>query len=95
MVVGICKIYSIDKYPAGEKEGNAGKAAKAIAGDHLFNQIKAYNLDFAYYGKTVGPNDKDKVLLRWKLDDGKYAVIYGNLHYETVTAEKLHSLEGK
>ena len=95
MVSDICKIYGIDKYPAGEKEGNAGKAAKVETGGDLFNEIEAYNPEFVYNGKTVGPKDKDKVLLRWKLDDGKYAVIYGDLHYETVTAEKLHALEGK
>jgi hypothetical protein len=57
--------------------------------------IKLRNEDAAYYGKTVEPKDKDKVLLRWKLDDGRYEVIFGNLQAETVTAEKLHSLEGK
>ncbi len=49
----------------------------------------------AYYGQTVGPKDKDKVLLRWKLDDGRYEVIFGDLRAETVTAERLHKLEGK
>ena len=49
----------------------------------------------AYYGKTVGPNDKDKVLFRWKLDDGRYEVIFGDLRAETVTAERLRTLEGK
>lgn len=58
-------------------------------------RLQSYNPDAVYYGKTVGPNDKDKVLLRWKLDDGQYEVIFGDLYYETVTAEKLHSLEGK
>ena len=49
----------------------------------------------AYYGKTVSPNDKDKVLLRWRLDDGRYEVIFGDLHCETVMAERLSALEGK
>lgn len=45
--------------------------------------------DAAYYGKTVGPNDKNRVLARWRLDDGKYQAIYGDLRTETVTAESL------
>ncbi len=58
--------------------------------------IQAYDPDPAYNGKMVGPNDKDdKVLLRWKLDDGRYEVIFGDLRAETVTAERLHDLEGK
>ena len=47
------------------------------------------------YGNTVGPKDKGKVLLRWKLDDGRYEVIFGDLRAETVTAERLLALEGK
>jgi outer membrane lipoprotein-sorting protein len=55
--------------------------------------ILAYNPDAAYFGKTVTPNDKDAVLFRWKLDDGRYQVIFGDLHGETVTAETLRSLK--
>jgi hypothetical protein len=61
----------------------------------VFNRVFRYNPDVAYYGKTVGPNDKDKVLLRWKLDDGRYQVIFGDLRNEIVTAERLRDLEGK
>ena len=45
--------------------------------------------DAAYFGKTVGPRDKNKVLVRWPLDGGKYQVIYGDLHTDEVTAESL------
>jgi len=46
-----------------------------------------------YYGKTVTPKDADKVLVRWKVSDNEYRVIFGDLHAETVTAEKLTELE--
>ena len=49
--------------------------------------------DPAYYGKTVTPKDADKVLVRWKVSDSEYRVIYGDLHAETVTTEKLAELE--
>jgi len=51
------------------------------------------NKDPAYYGETVTPKDADKVLLRWKLSDNEYRVIYGDLHAETVSPEKLTELE--
>ena len=51
------------------------------------------NKDPAYYGETVGPDDVDKVLLRWKLDDGRYRVIFGGLSVKTVTAEEMAGLE--
>lgn len=71
------------------------KALRATRGFAWINSILNKNPDAAYYGKTVGSIDKDKVLLRWKLDDGKYQVIFGDLRGETVTAERLRALEGK
>ena len=59
----------------------------------LRDDIQEVNADYAYNGNTVGPKDKDKVLLRWKLDDGNYEVIFGDLRSETVTAERLRTLE--
>ena len=49
--------------------------------------------DPAYYGETVTPEDKDKVLIRWKLSENEYRVIFGDLHAETVSPEKLAELE--
>ena len=66
-----------------------------ITGFGEIEDIQTHDPDAAYYGKTVGPKDKDKVLLRWKLDDGRSEVIFGDLHAETVTGERLLALEGK
>jgi hypothetical protein len=49
--------------------------------------------DPAYYGKIVTPKDAGKVLMRWKVSDNEYRVIYGDLHTETVASEKLSELE--
>jgi len=49
--------------------------------------------DPAHYVKIVSPKDTDKVLMRWKVSDNEYRVIYGDLHVETVTKEKLAELE--
>jgi hypothetical protein len=49
--------------------------------------------DLKYYGQTVTPKDADKVLMRWKVSDNEYRVIYGDLHAETVSPEKLAELE--
>jgi outer membrane lipoprotein-sorting protein len=61
---------------------------------HL-NAIQCHNPDSAYHGKTVGPDDRDRVLFRWKLADGAFRVIFGDLRAETVTARKLRELEGR
>jgi hypothetical protein len=46
-----------------------------------------------YYGEDIQPGDADKILLRWKLHDGQYRVIFGDLSAKTVTAEELSNLE--
>jgi len=66
---------------------------RATRGAATISTILRDNPDAAYYGLTVGPDDKEKILLRWKLPDGHYQVIYGDLRSETVTAERLRELE--
>ncbi|MHC4740620.1 MAG: hypothetical protein ACYS8Z_01840 [Planctomycetota bacterium] len=46
-----------------------------------------------YYGETVGPDDVEAVLLRWKISDDKYRVIFGDLSAMDATAEQLEELE--
>jgi hypothetical protein len=49
--------------------------------------------DPSYYGNVVTPQDADKVLLRWKVSEDQYRVIFGGLHAETVDAATLAELE--
>ncbi|MHC4658073.1 MAG: hypothetical protein ACYS83_02700, partial [Planctomycetota bacterium] len=46
-----------------------------------------------YYGETVGPDDVEAVLMRWKISDTEYRVIFGDLSAMDVSAEKLAELE--
>jgi hypothetical protein len=96
IVEELCKKLGLNKLPIrGTKDGKEGLAATAMKGFEELEKIQQYNPDFSYNGQTVTSNDKDKVLLRWKLDDGRYEVIFGDLRAETVTAERLRMLEGK
>jgi len=61
--------------------------------DLFYMRLQWYKKDRAYYGKIVTPKDADKVLLRWKVSDKEYRVIFGDLHAETVSPEKLAELE--
>ena len=49
--------------------------------------------DAAYYGNTVTTKDTDKVLMRWKVSENEYRVIFGDLKAETVDADVLTELE--
>ncbi|MCK4887235.1 MAG: hypothetical protein KAS96_07580 [Planctomycetes bacterium] len=47
----------------------------------------------AYYGKNVTVGDSDAVLMRWKISDNKYRVIFGDLSIEDVSFQELSELE--
>src|SRR5207253_983147 len=42
--------------------------------------IQRHNRDAAYYGKSVRPRHKERILFRWILDGAQYCVIFGDLH---------------
>jgi len=46
-----------------------------------------------YYGDTVGPEDANKILLKWKHSETQYRVIYGDLTAETLIPAALDELE--
>lgn len=60
----------------------------------FFTELERQDRDPAWYGEEVDARDYDRVLLRWRLEDGRYRVIYGDLRTETVSREELAELEG-
>jgi hypothetical protein len=53
------------------------------------------NEDAVYFGLTVVPKDKGKVLFRWRLEDGRYQVIFGDLRDEIMDRGRLEKLEAE
>lgn len=69
-------------------------AVKPITGLVWFHaSLVREGKDPAYYGKVITPDDIHQVLMRWKVSDSEYRVIFGDLHTETVSAEVLAKLE--
>lgn len=64
-------------------------------GAQYFGTLESEGKEPAYYGVTVTAADADKVLVRWKLDDGNYRVIFGDLRIEDVSPERLAELEAQ
>ena len=62
-------------------------------GAQYFQTLQSDGKNPVYYGPTVTANDANKVLLRWKLSDGQYRVIMGDLQIKDVDAEQLAKLE--
>ena len=59
----------------------------------FYDKLVHENKEVIYYGEKVAPKDKGKILIRWKIKKDKYRVIFGNLHAEDVSSEKLAELE--
>ena len=72
-----------------------GEFAHGSYGVSWINVIQRDFSEGAYNGKTVTPKDASKVLVRWKLDDGDYRVILGDLTSATVNADRLRELESR
>lgn len=59
----------------------------------FYEELLDNKKDPMYCGDAVRPEDTDKVLMRWKLDDNQYRIIFGDLSIKTVTSEELAELE--
>ena len=59
----------------------------------FYDQLTKENKEAAYYGDTVSFEDARKVLVRWKIADNRYRVVFGNLTARTVTGQELAELE--
>ncbi|MCA9237156.1 MAG: hypothetical protein KDA44_16900 [Planctomycetales bacterium] len=71
---------------AAQATGDAveGAMLQAMAAAKFYLRLANDGCQPEYFGATVEPGDSDAVLLKWKLDDGRHRVIYGDLHVETV-----------
>jgi hypothetical protein len=74
------------------------KEGEFAYGSHCLSWINVIQRDFTdgvYNGKTVTPQDASKVLVRWRLDDGDYRVIFGDLSSATASPSRLRQLESR
>ena len=89
-----------EEMKAAEKEGNNIAAQQsqqkfvpitALAMFHM--KLMQDKKDVAYFGETVTPADTDAVLMRWKLDNGQYRVIFGDLTVAEMAYDDLRQIE--
>ena len=58
-----------------------------------YRRCASNNMEPAYYGHKVTADNPDAVLMRWRGENGRYTVIFGDLRIEDVSSEKLVELE--
>lgn len=82
-----CKLLLTYHFAEGSNELSLAKARY----QYLLDRGK----DAVFYGQNINPKDSNAILLQWKLSDGNYRVIFGNLREETVFAEELIKLQSR
>ncbi len=60
----------------------------------FYDELLRQDTDAAYFGDTVTAEESDAVLMRWKISDDRYRVLFGNLTTEEISAAELAELEG-
>jgi len=91
-------------YSEARAKSTDGRPALRIDDDQIINlkmgaahvgKLEAEGKECVYYGQTVTAADANRVLLRWKLDEGRYRVIFGDLRIEDVSPARLAELEAE
>ena len=59
----------------------------------FYDKLIREKKDVAYFGDKITVEDSGKVLMRWKISDDRYRVVFGNLTRKSVTPEELAELE--
>jgi hypothetical protein len=59
----------------------------------FYAQLAGMEKEVVYYGDTVTADNPEAVLLRWKVSDGVYRVVFGDLSAGNFSAEELAELE--
>jgi hypothetical protein len=85
---------SYDKLSDEERTKKTNEALLIAGPSFHYRMLVGKKQEPAYYGQSVTPEDTNAVLLRWKVSDTEYRVIFGDLSAKTVTTEELAKLEG-
>jgi hypothetical protein len=75
--------------------GTGAEHSNVAAARARYEYIAQKFADVVYYGDSVDPTDSNAVLIQWKISDGEYRVVFGDLREETVSAEELIKLQGQ
>jgi len=69
------------------------KAYDIFFASAFYDKLIREKKDVAYYGDKITVEDSGKVLMRWKISDDRYRVVFGNLTRKSVTPGELAELE--
>lgn len=68
---------------------------RAVTVRSRYELLAHKGLDVVYYGLDVDSQDSNSILMHWKVSDGKYKVLFGDLREEEISAEELIRLQAQ
>jgi len=75
--------------------GRSAEKNTALASRSKYDYLVRQGREVVFYGDSIDPEDSNAVLLQWKLSDGEYGVMFGDLRTKTVGAEELIKLQAQ
>ena len=89
-------LYEDLKELVGYLPGAAASRSEVLGGlSRYYRDFVSQGRDVVYYGESVSSQDGSAILMHWRLADGRYRVIFGDLHVREVTAEELIQLQAQ
>lgn len=89
----LAKYGKYDNLPIYQKKEIEKKMYDTFFMASYYKRLIKENKDAVYYGDTVTAEDMNAVLMRWKISDNEYRVIFGDLTTQNVTGKELAELE--
>jgi hypothetical protein len=74
---------------------NGGRKDVLTGFSNFYQYLIHEGREAAYYGDIIDPDDKNAIVLQWKLSDGEYKVIFADLSSKTVDADELIELQSR
>jgi hypothetical protein len=76
-----------------KQEAYSSTLQSILSAGAFYTQLNAISKDVAYYGDQVTADSPELVLMRWKVKDGVYHVIFADLSAGDFTSQELAELE--
>jgi outer membrane lipoprotein-sorting protein len=89
----IAKYYDAKQVIKGKEKELEEKTSDIFFASAFYDKLVRGKKDVAYYGDKITVEDSDKMLVRWKISNNQYRIVFGNLTRKTVTAKELAELE--
>ena len=74
---------------------DADRSGVLAGASKLYEHLVGKGEEVVYYGDSIEAGDSNAVLMQWRISDGEYRVIFGDLRTKTVGGEELIKLQAR